>query len=156
MSLFQTRIRTWIGGRAVASVAALSALLLLASPASASPETLKRSIGNIVFAPFDFALAPVVGTRTIYNNLRDIDDTLGVRVVYVLPGIGWNAGVGLMASIVREMAGLIEFVPGLGLFFFRADLDPIFAPPERGSALIDTDTPALHFKIGVDYMTVPF
>lgn len=132
------------------------AVVMLASSAQASPETLKRAMGNIIFAPFDLVLSPVVASHTMYNNLRDIDDTIGVRVVYVIPGVAWNTGVQALSAIVREIAGLVELVPGMGLFFIRADLDPIFAPPERGNALIDTDTPALHLKIGVDYMTVPF
>lgn len=139
---------------AVLGVAA--ALLLGASPAHASPETLKRSLQNIAFAPLDMALSPVVATHTIYNNLRDIDDSTGVRVVYVIPGIAWNTGVQAMSAVVREITGLVELLPGLGLFFVRADLDPLYAPIERGSALIDVPTRAVHFKIGIDYTTVPF
>jgi hypothetical protein len=150
-----TRSRS-MRARLAAALTAGAFALSLASPAAASPETLKRSLGNIVFAPFDLVLSPVVSGRTIYNNLRDIDDTLGVRVVYVVPGYAWNTGVQAMSSIVREITGLIELVPGIGLFFVRADLDPLYAPIERGNALIDVQTPAMHFKIGVDYTTVPF
>lgn len=139
-----------------AVVGLVAALLLAASPAQASPETLKRSLQNIAFAPLDMVLSPVVATHTIYNNLRDIDDSLGVRVVYVIPGIAWNTGVQSMSAVVREITGLIELLPGLGLFFVRADLDPLYAPIERGSALIDVPTRAVHFKIGIDYTTVPF
>lgn len=138
------------------AVAALAALLLPASAAQASPQTLKRSLENVVFAPFDMVLSPVVATNTIYNNLRDIDDSVGVRVVYVVPGVAWNTGVQAMSAVIREITGLVEFLPGVGLFFFRADLDPLYAPIERGSALIDVDTRPVHFKIGVDYTTVPF
>jgi hypothetical protein len=101
-------------------------------------------------------LSPVVATHTLYNNLRDIDDSPGVRVAYTAPGIVWNTGVQAAAAIVRCFTGVLEFVPGLGLFFFEADLDPLFAPPYRGQALIDVDTPPLHIKFGVDYTTVPF
>lgn len=143
--------------RSVAAIGTAVALIFaLASPAAATPETLKRSLSNMVFSPFDMVLSPVVATHNIYTNLRDIDDSLGVRVVYVVPGIPWNTGVQCFASITRMITGLIEFVPGVGLFFLRADLDPIFAPIERGNALVDIDTPALHVKFGVDYMTVPF
>mgnify|MGYP001824630885 CR=1 FL=1 len=135
---------------------ALLSILLVASPAAATYETLKRSLGNILFGPVDIVLAPVVATNTLYNNLRDIDDSVGVRAVYVPFGIAWNTGVQAMAGVVREIAGLIEFVPGLIVLPLEADLDAIYAPIERGNALIDQDTPALRFKIGVDYMTVPF
>ena len=142
--------------RTVGVAALLPALLLIASPGEASPETLKRSVSNILNSPFDFVLSPVVATNTIYNNLRDIDDSLGVRVAYTVPGILWNTGVQASASVVRCFTGVLEFVPGLGLVFFEADLDPLFAPPYRGQALIDYDTPPLYIKFGVDYTTVPF
>jgi hypothetical protein len=142
--------------RRAPALIALLAVLLSASPAAATYETLKRSLGNILFGPVDLVLAPVVATNTMYNNLRDIDDSTGVRAVFVPMGIGWNTTVQAMAGVVREIAGLIEFVPGLIVLPLEADLDAIYAPIERGNALIDRDTAALRFKIGVDYMTVPF
>jgi hypothetical protein len=145
-----------LGRGAVVAGAVLASVAWFSSPASASPETLKRSIGNIMFSPVDFVLSPVVATHTIYNNLRDVDDSVGVRVVYLIPGIAWNTTIQAMAAGVRMITGLIEVVPGIGLFFFRADLDPIYAPIERGNALIDTDTPVVRVKFGVDYMTVPY
>ncbi len=142
--------------RCAPALAALLALFFLASPAQATYETLKRSLGNIVFGPVDMVLSPVVAMNTIYNNLRDIDDSLMVRVVYVPAGVGWNTGIQAMAAILRELSGLIELVPGILVLPLEADLDPIFAPVERGNALLDFETPALRFKIGVDYTTVPF
>lgn len=142
--------------RRLPALLVLLALLFAASPAAATYETMKRSLGNIIFAPFDMALSPVVATNTIYNNLRDVDDSLGVRVVYVPMGVAWNTGVQAMAAVVREITGLIEFVPGLLVLFLDADLDPIYAPIERGNALLDVDTPAIRLKMGVDYTTVPF
>lgn len=135
---------------------ALLSVLFVASPAAATYETLKRSLGNILFAPFDLALSPVVATNTLYNNLRDVDDSPGVRAVYVPFGIAWNTSVQSMAAVIRGITGAIEFLPGLVVLPLEADLDPLYAPIERGNALIDEDTPALRFKIGVDYMTVPF
>lgn len=142
--------------RRAPAMIALLAVLLAASPAAATYETLKRSLGNILFAPVDLVLSPVVASHTIYTNLRDVDDSPGVRAVFVPLGIGWNTGVQGMAAVVREIAGLIEFIPGLIVLPLEADLDAIYAPIERGNALIDRDTAALRFKIGVDYMTVPF
>ena len=60
MSLLKrSRIRRWVG---IAS--ALGLALSVASPAAASPETLKRSIGNILFAPLDMLLAPATAGKT--------------------------------------------------------------------------------------------
>lgn len=130
--------------------------LAVASPAVASPETLKRAMSNILFAPVDIALSPIVAARSIYNNLRDIDDTVGVKVAYPIPGFVWNTGLQIGAGAIRELTGLIELVPGIFLLPFEADMDPLFAPPEKADALVDIETPPLYVKFGIDYSSVPY
>ena len=142
--------------RVAALVAGLALTLALAAPAQASPETLKRSAGNIIFAPLDIILAPIVAARIIYTNMRDIDDSQWVRIVYPLPGYVWTTGVQIGAGVLREVTGLIELIPGLGLVFFEADLDPLYAPVERGEALVDFETPPLNVKFGMNYTSVPY
>ena len=134
--------------------ALLTLALAAASPASASPETLKRSASNILFAPLDIVFAPVVAGQIIYTNLREIDDSRWVRIVYPVPGYFWILGVELGGSILREVTGLIELLPGLGLLFFDADLDPLYDPVERGDALVDAETRVLNIKFGVNYISV--
>jgi hypothetical protein len=131
-------------------------LIAVASPATASPETLRRSIGNILFAPVDIALSPIVAAHAIYRNLNDIDDSLGVRLVYTIPGFAWNTGLVIGAGAIRELTGLIELVPGLLLLPFEADMDPLFAPTEKGGAFVDIETPPLQVKFGIDYSSVPY
>lgn len=126
--------------------------LLVASPAGATPDTLRRSVGNILMAPLDFVLAPYVATKAVVNNVRDIDDTTGVRVAWFLPALVWNTGMQLGGAMLRELAGLIEFVPGLGLVPFEADMDPLYAPAERSEALVDIETTPLWIKFGVNYV----
>ena len=134
-----------------ASVALLLALVA-ASPAQASPETLKRSVSNILFGPLDIVFAPVVGSQTVYHNIQDIDDSMWVRVAYVVPGVVWNTTLEAGSGIIRCMTGLIEFLPGLGLLPFKADLDPLFSPVEKSDALVDQETPVLNVKFGVNYV----
>jgi hypothetical protein len=50
------------------------------------------------------------------------------------------------------MTGVIEFLPGLGLLPFEADLDPLFSPAEKADALVDKETPILDVKFGIDYV----
>jgi hypothetical protein len=135
------------------AVLSLAVLFLagLAGPASASPETLRRSVGNILFGPVDVAFAPIVAAQNTYNNLQNVDDTMGVRVAYTVPGYVWNTSMQIAGGTIRLLSGLLEFLPGLGLVFFDADLDPLFAPPEKSAALVDYDTPPLHFKFGLTY-----
>ncbi len=131
---------------------ALMLSLALAGPAAASPETFKRGIGNLIFGPVDIALAPLVGTQAVYRNLRDIDDTLGVRVFFVVPGVIWNTFIQLGGGLIRTLSGAFEIVPGVFLIPFEADLDPLFAPVDRSDALVDEELALIHLKFGVNYV----
>jgi hypothetical protein len=133
-----------------------STLALLAStPASATPETLKRSVGNILFAPFDIAASPVTAGKALYTNLREVDDARWKRIVFPIPGYVWILGVQIGGGAIREIAGLLELVPGLALLFFDSDLDPLFDPVERNEALVGVETPPLRIKFGVNYIGSP-
>ena len=58
---------------------------------------------------------------------------------------------------MREVSGPDRAGARASVFPLDADLDPLYDPVERGrNALIDHETPGLRFKIGVDYLTVPF
>jgi hypothetical protein len=140
---------------ATGCAAALAGAALFAAPASASPATLRRSLQNIAFAPLDLALSPIVAARSVVRNLSAADDPTAVRVIFAVPGFGWNTGVQAMAATVREIAGLIELLPGLALVFTATDLSPLFDPAETGRALIDVETRAVAVKIGVDYTSIP-
>ena len=137
-------------GRA-AIFAGLGAALLAAAPAQASPETLKRSLGNILCAPLDVALSPVVGAKTVYDNIRFIDDSLGVRIAYPIPGVIWNTGIVIGIGVIREMTGLVELIPGLLLFFSKDDLDPLLDPAESADALVEIENDFLPIRFGVLY-----
>jgi hypothetical protein len=137
-------------GRA-ALLAGLGAALLAAAPAQATPETLKRSISNILFGPFDVALAPVVAAKTVYDGVRFIDDSLAVRLFYPVPGVIWNTGIVAGVGVIREMTGLLELIPGLLLFFSKDDLDPLLAPAEDSDALVEIENDFLPIRFGVLY-----
>lgn len=134
-----TRLRPF----SLATAAALTVTLLALSPApaAASPETLRRSVGNLIQAPLDMLLAPIVAGRTLYQNMRDIDDTPAVRVVYALPGYAWLTGLHVGAGALRGIAGALELLPGLILLPLETDLDPIYDPAETGGALVEVDNP---------------
>jgi hypothetical protein len=142
--------------RPAVAACGLLAALVAAVPAQAGPDVLKRSVGNIVFAPIDMVLSPFIAANTLYNNLRNVDDSLGVRVAYVPMGFAWNTGVQAMGAVTREITGLIELLPGIGLFFLDADMDPLLAPVDRGNALLSVDSEIFPVRVGIDYTTVPF
>jgi hypothetical protein len=128
----------------------LSASLLLApASAQASPETLNRSISNLLWAPFDMVLAPLTAGYTLVNNIRDIDDSTGVRVAYAVPGYGWLTGLNFAAGAMRGVAGALELIPGLVLYPFEADLDALYDPADRSPALVDIENPLADSDVGV-------
>lgn len=134
----------------------LTALLALAlagapGPASASSATLKRSFQNIVFAPFDFVLTPVVATRSWWTNWNEVDDSPGVHYAYAAPGLVWMSSLQLGTSVIRLVAGGIELVPGLVLLPFETDLEPTFNLPEENAALVDTELAGFAIRFGVNY-----
>ena len=141
--------------RAVSRLALATLSLFAATPAFATPETLKRSVGNILFAPLDIAASPLTAGKALYTNLHEVDDSRWVRIAFIIPGYVWILGVQIGGGAIREIAGLLELVPGLGLVFFDADLDPLFDPVERNEALLDLETPPLRIKLGVNYVASP-
>ena len=130
--------------------------LAAAAPAGASPETLKRSVGNLLMFPLDVATSPGVAGVTVIRNLQDIDDSTAVRVFYPIPGFIWVTAVQTGAGVLRGVTGALELLPGLGLLFFEADLDPLFDPAVDNEALVNFETPVIDIKFGVDYTSTPF
>jgi hypothetical protein len=135
-----------------------SMLLITPSAASASPETLQRSVSNMVQAPLDMLLSPITAALGITQKLQDIDDTMPVRIVYTLPGYLWYTGVCIFGGALRGVTGAIELIPGIVLLpAANTDLDPMFAPVERAPALVERDEPIVIFiKFGIDYTTAGF
>ncbi|MBW2270655.1 MAG: hypothetical protein JRH16_18985 [Deltaproteobacteria bacterium] len=123
-----------------------------ASPATATEATFKRAMSNLLFGPFDIVLSPIVGPRSVYQNLQDIDDSTGVRIAYTVPGVVWNTFFNVGGGMLRVFTGALEIVPGVLLLPFETDMNPLFAPPERAEALIEEETHLGTVKIGINYM----
>jgi hypothetical protein len=148
------RIRCSKGKTALAAVALLA--VLLPAGAQASPETLSRSVSNMIFAPLDLLTAPVTAGMMVYNGLIDIDDTTGVRVAYTIPGYLWATGTNMGASLLRLTTGLIEFVPGVLLYPFETDMEPIMDPIEDGEGLVDEELPFMNVKFGINFQRAAY
>jgi hypothetical protein len=140
--------------RLLAAASLVAGLLALpVAPADASPKTLKRSIENMTQAPLDVAAAPVVAGWTIYKNMREIGDSTAVRIVYPVPGFGWNTMVNIGAGVLRGVTGVMEFVPGIVLLPFDADLDPLFDPSIDNQGLVSWQNGIYDVNFAVDYTT---
>ena len=132
---------------------ALGLLALPAAPAAASPKTFKRSMENLTQFPLDVAASPVVAVWSIERNMRNIGDSLAVRIFYPLPGFAWNTMVQVGAGVLRGVSGALEFVPGVVLLPFEADMDPLFDPVIENEALVDWQNGIYDVKFAVDYTT---
>jgi hypothetical protein len=128
-------------------------LSLAAAPAGASPQTIKRSIQNLTQAPLDVATSPVVSAVSIYRNITNIGDTTAVRIFYPIPGFAWNTMVNAGAGVLRGVTGIMEFVPGLILIPFEADIDPLFDPAEDNAGLVKWENGIYDVNFAVDYTT---
>ena len=115
--------------------------------------TLKRSAQNMLMGPADMVTSPVVAGKSIYVNMRDIDDSTAVRIFYPVPGYLWNTMVNFGAGTLRTLTGVMELVPGIVLCPFEAELDPLFDPAEDNEALVDWENGIFDVKFGVDYTT---
>jgi len=138
----------------LATGAALASLL--PASAQASPETLSRSVSNILFSPLDVLTSPVVAGVMIYNGLRDIDDTRGVRIAYTVPGFFWATGTNMGAGVLRGVTGMIELIPGVLLYPFETDMEPLMDPIDDGDGLVDAELPFMPVKFGINFMRASF
>ncbi|HIF99667.1 MAG TPA: hypothetical protein EYQ54_22025 [Myxococcales bacterium] len=159
-------------GPARKGVGILLAILLIGlvpARATASPETLRRGLGNVMMGPFDMALSPVQGLNTLVRNLEEIDDSKGVRIFYAVPGWGWLSLLDFGGGMIRTLTGILELIPGVLVFAFETDVDPLFDPVEDAGALLAWDNPlieiedpwvyynpvvapfAIRIKMGIDY-----
>ena len=125
----------------LACLLVLGLLLLATGTAQASPDTLRRSFSNFLMGPLDMLLSPVVGVKTAAENLTDVDDTDAVRVVYAVPGTIFLMGLDFGSGAIRTVTGALEFVPGVLVFPFETDLDPLFEPAEDAPALVNWENP---------------
>ncbi len=139
------------GLRLLAAFVGLAASLLLAATAFATTSTLKRSVENMTQFPIDILMAPVVAGKSVYDNMNSVEDSLGVRIAYPIPGFMFNTLVQIGGGIIRGITGLIELGPGVVLLFSDAEMDPLFDPVEDSSALYENGGDPIRVKIGVNY-----
>ncbi len=134
---------------------ALLALVVTAAPqpSHATTDTLKRSAQNMLLFPLDLALSPYVSTKAVVNMWRESDDSTAVKIAYPVFGVAWAFGIEAGASLLRGVAGVIEFLPGLVLLPTDSDMKPIYELPEQQEALVDQELPFMNVRFGVDYVS---
>ncbi len=137
--------RTWVLSVVVA--------LLTALPAAATTDVLQRAFENMPQGVADAALAPYTAGQTLYNNMTTIEDTLPVRIAYIVPGYVWNFMSNFGGGVIRSITGVLELPTGLVLLFTDAEFEPLFDPAEDNEALITYDEyeDVYRVKMGISY-----
>lgn len=136
----------------IAVVAFVGVLALAPSLSQAGGQTLKRSVGNITQFPLDILLAPVQAGNRLVKNMKTTEDPMALKVIMTVPGWVFLTGTNAFGATMRAFAGLVELPPGLFLVFRKdAEMYPVFPITERGGALVNKDTKAFHFMMGIDY-----
>jgi hypothetical protein len=120
----------------VAALAALSAVLGAPGVARATDATLRMAFSNIINGPLDSATSPYTGGHILVNNLRDIDDSRGVRVFYAVPGYVWLVSLQFGCGGIRTITGALQTIPGVILFPFDNDMEEIFSPVESSTPIV--------------------
>ncbi len=139
---------------ALACAIALPLLALAPGAAHATTKTITRSVQNLVLFPVDFALSPYVATKALYGRWANSGDTPAVKYGYALPAVPWAIGVNMGASLLRGLAGVLEFLPGLVLIPFDADMNQLFDRAENNNALFDSGEDRFaRARLGVDYVS---
>ncbi len=85
--------------------------------------------------------------------MRSIGDSTAVRIFYPLPGFAWNTMANAGAGVLRTVTGVMEFVPGIVLLPFEADLDPLFDPPYSAPSIVNWENGYYDLKVMNDYTT---
>lgn len=139
----------------LAACAALAAAVLGVAPgeARATTATIKRSVSNLLLFPVDFVMSPYVGAKALYTGWTSSDDTPAVKIAYPAFGLPWNIGLNLGTSLLRGVAGCLEFLPGLVLIPFKADMQPLFDLSINNNAVLDQEVGGIKIRAGVDYVS---
>lgn len=123
------------------------------SSAQAGPQTLRRSLQNILFAPCDLVLTPVVASRSWWNSWTSVDDSPAVHYGFAAPGLVWMNAIQAGTSVIRFVSGAIELPLGLLLLPLEAENDPLFDVADDNAALVDEEFAGFAIRVGINYTT---
>lgn len=147
-------------GRKMSLRALLLALVLatlaggVPSQARADAGQLCRSVANMVLAPSDMLLGPVVAGKDEYYGLTEIDDPVALKAVGAIPGYILLLGLQTGGSIFRAIAGVMEFPLGVVTLFREGEQPPLFRSQQDAWAWYSEDFGPCPVHVGVSYNTL--
>ena len=142
----------------VRTIALFALLLALAGgiPAQARADAgqLCRATSNMVLAPGDMILGPFIAGKDEYYGLTEIDDPTALKVVGAVPGYILLVGLQTGGSIIRAIAGVMEFPLGVVTLFREGEQPPLFRSQNDAWALYSDDFGPCPVRIGTSYNTI--
>ena len=147
-------------GRKMSLRALLLALVLatlaggVPSQARADAGQLCRSVANMVLAPSDMLLGPIVAGKDEYYGLTEIDDPVALKAAGAIPGYLLLLGLQTGGSIFRAIAGVMEFPLGVVTLFREGEQPPLFRSQQDAWAWYSEDFGPCPVHVGVSYNTL--
>ena len=147
--------------RARGFVAPLSAGLVLwlgTGAASASPDTLRVALEDVIMGTVDVVVAPGNGGIATVRNLDEVSDDGFLQGLYFVPALLGLTTLQVAQGALRVATGAVELIPGIFLFPFEADLDPDLNVFRRGELMVDLENPLAENPPWLAYLpiTTPF
>lgn len=135
------------------SLVTLLALTALPGAASASPDTLRMALANLMEGPVDMVAAPVVAARTTVQNAGEVGlEPVGPVVYGALAHFGLTV-LQLGWGTLRTASGALMLVPGVVLFPFPGvDLPQEADVFGRGDALVSWKNPLAEDPAWLEYV----
>ncbi len=95
-----------------------------ASPAAASPDTIRRALGDTVSGVQDVVLAPFwSGPRATYRNFDSVSDSGWLQGVYAVPGYLGLSLLHASQGALRSVVGVLCIPLGLVMLPFEQDVE---------------------------------
>jgi hypothetical protein len=138
-------------------IALLVAGGLSAAPASAQVATMRRATENILMAPVDVVLTPVVVKNTVQAGLENANMPTALAVPTAGMGIILSSMLQLVVTGARLTSGLIELPVGALIAPVDAlterDLStPVLFSTEGTDAILREETGSFDFVAGLHYL----
>ena len=124
------------------------------SQARADAGQLCRGFSNLVLAPADMALGPVIAGKDEYYGMTEIDDPMALKVVGAVPGYILLLGLQTGGAIIREISAFMEIPLGLVTLFREGEQPPLFRSQNDAWAWYSEDFGPCPVRFATSYNTI--
>jgi len=128
----------------------------MAHAAGDRTDTLRRAVANVLLAPLDVALSPVVTVQALYGNAKAANYSPPATVALeLLGGGGWFFPLTAATGVFRLWSGFAEMPLGLALLVSKSFTDwqpaPFFEVHGK-PAMVSFPSGVIPIEFGVNYL----